>query len=302
MREFDLVVVGAGLAGLTAGMYGARYGLSTAIVDQMGSGGQILNAERIENFPGFPDGIAGYDLGPLVQEQAENAGAEFILDSAQSLEAEGDDRIVTGAEETLRAKAVIVAAGSTLRRLGIPGEERFTGKGVSQCATCDGPFFQGEPVCVIGGGDSAVDEALVLTQYASEVTLYHRGETLGAQQALLDRVVSTPNLSIVAGATVEEILGGDDAVAGVRLTGGAEQALRGVFVYVGLEPNTSFLRGVVDLDPAGHVVTDILMRTSMPGVFAAGDIRQHSVAQLVTAAGDGATAAIAAYRYIRGRE
>jgi thioredoxin reductase (NADPH) len=301
MRDFDLVVIGAGLAGLTAGMYGARYGLSTAIVDQMGSGGQILNAERIENFPGFPEGVAGYDLGPLVQEQAENAGAEFILDTTESLSADGDDRIVTCAEETLRAKAVIVAAGSTLRRLGIPGEERFTGKGVSQCATCDGPFFQGEPVCVIGGGDSAVDEALVLTQYAAEVTLFHRGETLGAQQALLDRVGAAPNLRIAPGTTVEEILG-DEAVSAVRLSGGAEQALRGVFVYVGLEPNTSFLRGIVDLDPAGHVVTDLLMRTSLPGVFAAGDIRQHSVAQLVTAAGDGATAAIAAFRHVRGRE
>jgi len=300
MRDFDLVVIGAGLAGLTAGMYGARYGLRTVIVDQMGSGGQILNAERIENFPGFPEGVAGYDLGPLVQEQAENAGAEFILDTAESLKPDGDDRIVTCAEETLRAKAVIVAAGSTLRRLGIPGEERFTGKGVSQCATCDGPFFQGESVCVIGGGDSAVDEALVLTQYASEVTLYHRGETLGAQQALLDRADTAPNLRIAAGTTVEEILG-EDAVSSVRLSGGAEQALRGVFIYVGLEPNTSFLRGVVDLDPAGHVITDALMRTSLPGVFAAGDIRQHSVAQLVTAAGDGATAAIAAFRHVRGR-
>ena len=300
MRDFDLVVIGAGLAGLTAGMYGARYGLSTVIVDQMGSGGQILNAERIENFPGFPEGVAGYDLGPLVQEQAENAGAEFILDTAESLQPEGDSHLVTCAEETLRAKAVIVAAGSTLRRLGIPGEERFTGKGVSQCATCDGPFFQGEPVCVIGGGDSAVDEALVLTQYASEVTLYHRGETLGAQQALLDRADAAPNLRIATGTTVDEIVG-DDAVSGVRLSGGAEQALRGVFVYVGLEPNTSFLRSVVDLDPAGHVITDALMRTSLPGVFAAGDIRQHSVAQLVTSAGDGATAAIAAFRHVRGR-
>lgn len=300
MRDFDLVVIGAGLAGLTAGMYGARYGLRTVIVDQMGSGGQILNAERIENFPGFPEGVAGYDLGPLVQEQAENAGAEFILDTAESLESNGDDRVVTCGEEVLRAKAVIVAAGSTLRRLGIPGEERFTGKGVSQCATCDGPFFQGEPVCVIGGGDSAVDEALVLTQYASEVTLYHRDEVLGAQQALLERADAASNLRIESGTTVEEILG-DEAVSGVRLSGGAEQALRGVFVYVGLEPNTSFLRGVVDLDAAGHVVTDVLMRTSLPGVFAAGDIRQHSVAQLVTAAGDGATAAIAAFRYVRGR-
>ena len=302
MREYDLVVIGAGLAGLTAAMYGARHGLQTVIVDQMGAGGQIINAERIEDFPGFPGGIAGYDLGPLVQEQAEAAGVEFVLDTATGLRLDGATRIVTcEAEDELQAHAVIIACGSSFRRLGIPGEEDYTGRGVSTCATCDGPFFMDEPVCVIGGGDSALDEALVLTHFASSVALFHRGAELDGQDVFRKRLAESPKIEVVLNATVEAILG-DDAVSGVRVqTGGssAERPVRGVFVYVGLEPNTAFLREVVELDPAGHIVTDINMQTSIPGVFAAGDLRQHSVRQLVSAAGDGATAAICAYRYIR---
>jgi thioredoxin reductase (NADPH) len=300
MRECDLVVIGAGLAGLTAAMYGARYGLETLIVDQMGSGGQILNAERIENFPGFPQGIAGYDLGPLVQEQAEAAGADFVLDRATALLPDDGDWIVKCDETELRARAIVIAAGSTLRSLGIPGEERYFGKGVSNCATCDGPLFQDEDVCVIGGGDSAVDEALVLTQYASRVVLFHRGDELGAQQSLLTRLDES-SVEVVSNATLQEVLGEEDGVTSVRLHDGREHPTKGVFVYVGLEPNTAWLQGVVDLDPVGHVVTDLLMRTSAPGIFAAGDIRQHSVGQLVASAGDGATAAIAAWRYVKGR-
>ena len=302
MREYDLVVIGAGLAGLTAALYGARHGLHTAVVDQMGAGGQIINAERVEDFPGFPEGIPGYDLGPLVQEQAEAAGAEFVLDTATGLSIEGANRIVTcDAEDELRARAVIVACGSSFRRLGIPGEEQFTGRGVSTCATCDGPFFIDEPVCVIGGGDSALDEALVLANFGSSVTVFHRGGDLEGQDVFRRRIAGSPKIEVVLNATVEAILG-DDAVSSVRVAAGgaaAERAMRGVFVYVGLEPNTAFLRGVVELDPAGHVVTDIMMQTSVPGVFAAGDLRQHSVRQLVSAAGDGATAAIAAYRYVK---
>jgi len=302
VREFDLVVVGAGLSGLTAAMFGGRYGLSVALVDQMGAGGQILNAEKIENFPGFPQGVAGYDLGPMVQEQAENAGAEFVFDTAEALEVDGDERVLRCAEEELRAKAIIIAAGSSLRALGVPGEEKFMGKGVSHCASCDGAFFDGEEVCVIGGGDSAVDEAAVLADHASRVLVFHRGSSLEAQKAVLDYAETKPNIEIVLNTQVEEILG-EDKVTGVRLQSGGGtrlQELAGVFIYVGLEPNTAFVREVLELDPTGHIVTDILMRTSVPGIFAAGDIRQHSIAQLAAAAGDGATAAVAAYRYING--
>jgi thioredoxin reductase (NADPH) len=306
VKHVDLVVIGAGLAGLTAAMFGGRYGLRVAVIDEMGTAGQVLNTEQIENFPGFPQGIAGADLGPLVQEQAERAGAEFILDTARSLELDGPARIVHCAQNDLTARAVIIAAGSRLRPLGIPGEARLMGKGVSHCASCDGPFFSGGDVCVVGGGDSALDEAAVLAGYASRVTVVHHGPALTCQKAVLDKAVCHTNVEIRLNTTVEEIIG-NGTVSSVRLRHHAtdavtDQPVAGVFIYVGLEPNTGFVRGVLDVDNSGHVVTDVLMRTSAPGVFAAGDIRQHSVAQLAAAAGDGATAAIAAFRYIRGQE
>jgi len=305
MRDFDLVIIGAGVAGLTAAMFAARYGLKVVVVDQLGVGGQISNAERIENFPGFLQGIAGHELGPLLHEQAEGAGAEFALDTVERLEISGEHRIVYGAAEALRARSFIIAAGSTLRSLGIPGEEKFLGKGVSHCASCDGAFFAGRDVCVVGGGDSAVDEAMVLAEHASRVTIFHRGKSLRAQRALLDKASATQKIEIALETTVEEIIG-EDALTAVRLREGSAGTSRiqntsGVFVYVGLEPNTAFLQGVLKLDPAGHIETDILMQTSVTGVFAAGDIRKNSVAQLAAVAGDGATAAISAWRYLKAR-
>ena len=304
VREFDLIVIGAGAAGLTAAMFAGRYGLKVVVVEQLGAGGQIINAERIENFPGFPDGLAGHELGPLLHQQAEAAGAEFVLDTVEKLETSGVDRIVYGVSEHLRARAVIIAAGSALRSLGVPGEEKFLGKGVSHCATCDGAFFAGREVCVIGGGDSALDEALVLAEHAAHVKILHRGAELDAQNVLRDRAAANDKIEIVPQTVVEEIVG-EDAVTSVRLrevaSGGTRtEAVDGVFVYVGLEPNTAFLQGVLALDSAGHIETDINMRTSLAGVFAAGDIRAHSVAQLAAVAGDGATAAISAFRYLAG--
>jgi thioredoxin reductase (NADPH) len=305
MRDFDVVVVGAGVAGLTAAMFAARYGLAVAVVERLGAGGQIINAQRIENFPGFPHGIGGHELGPLLHEQAEAAGAEFLLDSVEALEVSGEQRIVRGAGEALRAPAVIIAAGSALRSLGVPGEETFLGRGVSHCASCDGAFFAGQPVCVVGGGDSALDEALVLAAHASRVTIIHRGEGLDAQHALQDKAAASDRIGTLLGTVVDEIVG-EGAVAAVRLrdlaTGTTRlEPVKGVFVYVGLEPNIGFLRGLVALDAVGHIEVGIDMATSLPGVFAAGDIRKHSVAQLAAAAGDGATAAISVYRYVRRR-
>jgi thioredoxin reductase (NADPH) len=302
MRDFDLVIVGAGVAGLTAAMVAGRYGLKVAVVEQLGAGGQIINAERIENFPGFPHGLGGHELGPLLHEQAEAAGTEFVLDTVHGLEANGEHRIVRCAGEELRARAVIIAAGSKLRPLGVPGEETFRGRGVSHCASCDGAFFPGQHVCVVGGGDSALDEALVLAEHAARVTVIHRGESLDAQQALQSKVATSSKIEIVLQTSVEEIVG-DDAVSAIRVrnleTGTTGlQEVRGVFIYVGLEPNTAFLREALALDAAGHIETDINMRTSLAGVFAAGDIRRNSVAQLAAAAGDGATAAIGAVRYL----
>jgi thioredoxin reductase (NADPH) len=226
-----------------------------------------------------------------------------MLDTVEAIEPGGTHHIVRGAGGSLRARAVIIAAGSALRPLGIGGEEKLIGRGVSHCAACDGPFFKGHEVCVVGGGDSALDEALLLTEHASRVTIIHRGERLDAQKALRDKAHG--KIEIALNTSVEEIVG-EDAVTGVRLhdlkTGSTRvQAVKGVFVYVGLEPNTAFLRGVLALDAAGHIETDINMRTSVAGIFAAGDIRKHSVAQLAAVAGDGATAAISASRYLDGK-
>jgi thioredoxin reductase (NADPH) len=303
MRELDLVIVGAGVAGLTAATFAGRYGLEVVVVEQLGAGGQIANAERIENFPGFPQGIAGHELGPLLQEQAEAAGAAFVIERVERLETDGDDRIVRGGSESLRAPAIIIAAGSRLRGLPVAGADKLLGKGVSHCASCDGPLFAGREVCVVGGGDSALDEALMLAAHATRVTVLHRSKSLDAQRTLVDRVSACAKIEIIPEAVVEEILG-EDAVSAVRMrhlaTGAVHtKAVAGVFVYIGLEPNTAFLRDMVMLDATGHIETDAMMRTSLAGVFAAGDIRKNSVAQLAAAAGDGATAAISAFRYLR---
>jgi thioredoxin reductase (NADPH) len=303
MKDFELVIIGAGVAGLTAAAFAGRYGLDVAVVEQLAAGGQIANAERIENFPGFPSGIGGHELGPLLHEQAEAAGAAFVIDSVEGLETDGDDRIVRGANESLRAPAIIIAAGSRLRRLSVAGAERLAGKGVSHCASCDGPLLAGQEVCVVGGGDSALDEALVLAICASRVTLLCRAKNIAAQRALLDRANACGKIEIVSEAVVEEILG-EETVSAIRwreiATGAVHtKEVAGVFVYIGLEPNTAFLRDVVALDATGHIEADAMMRTSLPGVFAAGDIRKDSIAQLAAAAGDGATAAISAFRYLR---
>src|SRR5215831_438399 len=301
MQELDLVIVGAGVAGLTAAMVAARHGLKVVVIDQIGVGGRISTAERIENFPGFPQGLAGHELGPLLHEQAESAGAAFLLDTITAIEP-GKQHIVRGAAETFRAGAVIIAAGSSSRSLGIAGEERLTGRGVSHCASCDGPFFKGQEVGVVGGGDAALDEALVLAEHASRVMVFHRGPALRAQHALIERA---SRISIVLNTVVEEILG-EEVVVGVRLRDTASgathtQTLRALFVQVGAEPNTAFVRGVLALDPMGHIETDAMMRTSVAGIFAAGDIRKSSVAQVAAVAGDGATAAVAAFRYLASR-
>jgi thioredoxin reductase (NADPH) len=304
MHEFDVVIVGAGVAGLTAAVHAGRRGLRVAAIDRMGVGGQISGAERIENFPGMPQGIGGVELGPLLHEQAEAAGAEFLLDEAEAFDTDGKVHAVRCSGETVAGRALIVAAGSSLRTLGIPGEQQFLGRGVSHCASCDAQFFAGQEVCVVGGGDSALDEAMVLAEHAAKVIVVHRGPSLDAQQVLVARASANRKIEFVFDTEVTEILG-TEFVSAVRLrdrrTGATgERPLKGVLAYVGLEPNTAFLGGRLALDPAGHIETDIMMRTSLAGVFAAGDIRRHSVAQLAAAAGDGATAAIAAFRYLNG--
>ena len=215
--DYDVLVVGGGLAGMTAGLYAARYGLRAGIVERMLGGASIINVEKIENFPGFPEGIMGADLAAMTQEQAMNAGAEFVMGEASGIAEQGDYRVVSADSGDYRAKAVIIAAGSTLRLLGIPGEEEFMGRGVSQCATCDGPLYSGEVVGVAGGGDSAADEALVLSQYAERVLLFHRRGELRAQQELVNRVLAEPKIEVVWNTVLDEVLG-ENTVSGVRVT------------------------------------------------------------------------------------
>ncbi len=304
--DYDVLVVGGGLAGLTAGLFGRRYGLKTGLIEQMMGGAQIINVENIENFPGFPQGISGAELAPAAQEQAMDSGVDFIMAEVTGVSRDGPYKVVATDGADYRAKAVIVAAGSTLRRLGIPGEEEMYGRGVSQCATCDGPLFTGQVVGVVGGGDSATDEALTLVQFADRVLLFHRQEHLQSQRVLQDRLHREPKIEIVYNSVVDEVLG-EDTVSGVRVRNVVTNLenvlpLSGLFVYVGLEPNSQLLKGLVKLDNAGHIPVSLSMETEIPGLYAAGDIRQHSVSQLITAAGDGATAAIAAFKYISSRD
>ena len=299
---YDVVIVGAGAAGLTAGMYACRAGLKTVLLERMMAGGQVVNAEKIENYPGFPKGISGAEFGPLLQDQATLYGLEIRLSEVTGLAQRDDLWEVETYDGELSARVVIIAGGSTLRKLGVPGEEGLHGAGVSYCATCDGAFFADQVVGLVGGGDSALDEALVLTEFASRVILFHRRDRFRGQRVLQDRVLSNAKVEVRWNTTVEAILG-DGLVVGVSTrdvaTGETSRIdLSGVFIYVGLEPNTLYLGDLMPLDGGGHVPTDIWMRTAIPGLLAAGDLRQHSASQLISAAGDGATAAIAAQRYL----
>jgi thioredoxin reductase (NADPH) len=309
MPDYDILVVGGGLAGLTAGLFAARAGRSTLVLEPAVPGGHLVNVQQIEDFPGFSDGVSGYELGPNTQLQAMNQGAEFAMADVQALaRLDGDpsgDWLVTTTDGEHRAGAVIVASGSHARALGVPGEERLTGRGVSHCASCDGPLFRGQTVGVAGGGDSGLMEALTLAEHVGKVLIFHRGEAFAAQQTYQQRVLDERKIEVCWSTEVREILG-EAEVTGVRvqhLATGAERTveLSGLFVYVGLVPNSGFLAGLLTLDADGRIPTDIWMRTELPGLFAAGDVRRDSASQAITAAGDGATAAIAADRYLRAR-
>ena len=301
-NTYDVIIIGGGAAGLTAGIYTCRAGLKTLMLERLMPGGQVINAESIENFPGFPDGISGAEIGPLMQQQAMKYGLEIRLGEVEELAQNGSYWQASAWGEDYFGSAVIVAGGSTLRKLGVPGEEELYGAGVSYCATCDGGFFMNQTVGVVGGGDSALDEALVLTEYASKVILFHRSDNFSGEKVLQERVMSNSKIEVRWNTTINEVLGnGQVEGVGVKdeVTGETSRVdLSGVFVYIGLDPNTEYLQDVLPLDNAGHIPTDIWMSTPARGIFAAGDIRQNSAAQLVSAAGDGATAGIAARRYV----
>jgi len=302
MADYDVIVIGSGLAGLTAGLFGARQGLTTLVMESNIPGGHLISIEKIEDFPGFPDGIAGYDLCPNLQRQASDYGAEFQRAEVVRLETSDNVWSVFTEEEQHRAKAVIVATGSTLKHLGVPGEEKLMGRGVSHCASCDGPLYNGQTVGVVGGGDSALQEALTLTNYAEKVWLFNQGEAYSAQQAYKQRIMAKPMISPRHRTVIEEVLG-ENTVSGVRardLKSGKVSLveLAGLFVFIGLQPNTGLLRGLITLGESGQVPTDVSMKTQHAGLYAVGDIRENSARQAIASAGDGATAALAAYKYV----
>jgi thioredoxin reductase (NADPH) len=304
-REVDVVVIGAGLAGLSAALTSARMGRSTALVTGGLVGGQLVSIDKIEGVPGFPDGVPGYDLCPMTQEQAATAGVEFVNAAADSLAADGERWRVTSAEGELAARAVVIATGTALAKLGVPGEERLVGKGVSQCASCDAPLLRGRATVVVGGGDSGMQEALTLVEHVGSVVLLERGDALTGQASYRERVGAHPKIELRFGTGVREILG-DDAVRALRIRddGGAESELAtdAVFAFPGLVPNTNLVRGLAALDATGRIAVDAELRTTARGICAAGNVREGSSHRAAGAMGDGAAAAITLDRYLASGE
>ncbi len=303
---YDCIIVGGGPAGLTAGLYCARAKLNTILFEKGTLGGQIAITDLVENYPGFPEGISGKELTKKFKEQAERFGLRILRKEVSKIERVGKEiflHLRTG--ELVRSKTVILTVGSNPRRLGVPGEEEFLNRGVSYCATCDGALFEGVPIAVIGGGDSATQESLFLTRFASKVYLVHRRDQLRAQKHLQEKVFSNPKITFVPNKVVEEIKGGDFVekilLRDARNNSLSELPVEGVFIFIGLEPNTGFLKGSLELDDKEYITTDERMRTSMEGVFAAGDCRSGATGQVAVAVGEGCIAAIEAERYIEER-
>jgi thioredoxin reductase (NADPH) len=300
--ECDVVIAGGGIAGLTAGLTAARLGRKALVLTGDVPGGQLVSIDKIEGYPGFPEGVPGYDLCPMLQDQAAAAGAEFMMTGLERLDAQDRQWRVTTGEGDILARAVIVATGSSLKKLDVPGEQRLTGNGVSQCASCDAPLFRDRIVAVVGGGDSAMQEALTLAAFASKVIVLHRGDALIGQACYRDCVAAHPKIDIRFNTAVTEILG-EAKVTGLRTRKLREAAIvdlkvAAIFAYVGLQPNTAVLQDRLSLDLAGKIPTDVWMRSELIGVCAAGNVTSQSSCRAVSAAGDGASAAVTLDRYL----
>jgi thioredoxin reductase (NADPH) len=302
----NVIVVGSGPAGYTAALYAARAQLKPLVIEGVQSGGALMTTTEVENFSGFPDGILGPDLMDNMRKQAERFGAELLTDDATRVDLTGEIKKVYVGDVEHRARAVIIATGSAWRPLNVPGEQALLGHGVSSCATCDGFFFRNHDIVVVGGGDSAVEEASFLTRFAQSVTIIHRRDELRASKIMAERALSNPKITMRWNSVVTEVLEDDGKVGGVRLRDtvtGDESKLdvTGVFVAIGHEPRSELFAGQVDLDPNGYVIVDSPgTRTNIPGVFAAGDVVDHTYRQAITAAGTGCAAALDAERYLAG--
>jgi thioredoxin reductase (NADPH) len=302
---YDLIIVGSGPAGLTAALYAAREGLDTLVIERGGVGGQAGVTERLDNFPGFPEGISGAEFADRLRQQAERFGVEVL--AAQEVVGVGVDgayRLVRTADgHEYRAFAVLLALGSTYRRLGIPGEDDFIGAGVHFCATCDGPFYRGRDVLVIGGGNSAGEESLFLAKFASHVTIATRGPRLTSSKVVVEKIAEDPRIHVLSNVSPVELRGGNhlETVILKESQSGAQREVHpaGVFVFIGLTPNTGIVKGIVDVDPWGFIVTGPSLQTSVPGIFAAGDCRVGSTKQAASAAGEGAAVALAIRHYLQ---
>ena len=308
-REFyDLIVVGAGPAGLTASLYAAREGMDTLVIERSGVGGQAGVTERIENYPGFPQGIGGAKLADEIRVQVERFGVEILpVQLVTGIGVDGDYKMIsTERGDEYCSKALLLATGSQYRRLGVPGEEDYIGAGIHFCATCDGPFYKGQDMVVVGGGNSGIEEGLFLTKFASKVTVLEVRDRLGASQILREKAARHPQMEVRLNTTVEQFKG-DGKLSSVvtkdAKTGAVEELSPGaVFIFIGLDPYTGFLRGVVDLDKWGFIVTSESMETSLEGVYAAGDVRSGSTKQVTSAAGEGTTAALMIRQYLEKTE
>lgn len=302
-EQYDVVIIGGGGSGMTAALYTSRANLKTALFEKLVPGGQIAVTDLVENFPGFPEGVLGPDIAQKMQAQAEKYGTQFFYDEVTAIEKKADSSFaIKTASQVYSARSVILAMGASFRMLNVPNEKELIGKGVSYCATCDGAFFKGKEVVVVGGGDSALQEGIFLTRFATKVTIVHRRDTLRASPILQDRAKSNDKIKFIWDTAVQKVLG-KDKVEGLilkNLKTGAESEFKteGLFVFVGHDPNSKLVKGVVDLNEHGYVLAKDSLATSVEGIFAAGEIRQGAVKQLVAACGEGCEAALAAQAYL----
>ena len=308
-REFyDLIVVGGGPAGLTVALYAAREGIETLVIERSGVGGQAGLTERVENYPGFSRGVGGAELADEMRAQVERFGVEILpAQAVTGIEAEGDYKVVrTETGDEYCSRALLLATGARYRRLNVPGEEDFIGAGIHFCATCDGPFYKGQDMVVVGGGNSGIEEGLFLTKFANQVTVLERNDRLRASQILQEKAASHPQMEVRLNKTVEEFKGNgklSSVVIKDSITEETEELTpAAVFIFIGLDPNTDFLRGVVDLDQWGAIKTSATLETNLEGVFAAGDVRAGSTKQVASAVGEGATAALMIRQYLEKTE
>ena len=301
MKEFDVVIVGAGPGGLTAGMYSARAELKTLCLEKLMPGGQIANTELIEDYPGF-ESIPGYELAKRMENHAIKFGLNIEYDNVQKIKLDGRYRIVEGDSDTYRAKAVIVATGGKPRFLGVPGEKEYTGKGVSYCAICDGAFFKGKEIAVSGGGDAAVEEGIYLTKFGTKVHIIHRRDRLRAQKVIQKRAFANPKIEFVWDTVIEKVNGGDTIeslnLKNVKTGRTSNLPIGALFPFIGFVPNSNLFEFEVKKDESGYIITNENLQTSVEGIYAIGDVRKQLCKQVTNAVGDGTTAAVAADKYI----